>query len=713
MKNRTFRLFSMLFLLCLCMDSIVAREGTDPRPRAQAKYLPTAPIFDGSVEDDPAWQPLTPLTNFTQQNPNNGEPATLMTKVYVGYTDEALHIAFIAYEDDIDDMAPSSNGWESDAVMVVIDPYRSELSGTVFSTNQTGVEWDASLFNGNSDWNWSTVWDAKTKVNEDNWSVEMVIPFTSIQYPKQEVQSWGINFSRYVKNRNENSVWAPIPRQFSIWRLGLAGVIEDIKPPPSKRNIRFNPYLITAQGEGEDQELVDRSDYGFDVLYSLSPTLNLTATFNTDFAQVESDRLQINTGRFSLFFPETRPFFLENSALFSIGVPRETLVFHSRRIGIARDGTRLPMDGGVKLAGHVGRQNEVGLMYLRADSAIDESYEDFAVARYSRTLTNRSKFGFLATNRDSGSFQSQSFAGDLQWGIGEYGEIRSFFATSSANDGIDRDDEYTYAIYGVYNSPDWQSSASYHEVGAGFNPAMGFVQRRNSRKIHVASRRSVLIDSKWGLREWRPQGIYTAYWDFDGEKESGYLTLDSDFIWKNGANFSSAINLAEERVRYPFYVAGEEVLVGEYRSPELNIAVNGPFDRKWGISGALRVGGFYQGDRTAVNVFSSYTFSEHLNMSIGYNFSEVDFPNLEEPFDFSLMSFGFRAAFTPKLTFSGRLQYNDADDVLSTNVRFAWLRSASTGFYLVYSEVDDGRFADASQRRSVVLKYSHMFDVNF
>ena len=328
------------------------------------------------------------------------------------------------------------------------------------------------------------------------------------------------------------------------------------------------------------------------------------------------------------------------------------------------------MDGGVKLAGHVGKQNEVGLMYLRADDASSEGYEDFLVARYSRTLTNRSKFGFLSTNRDSGSYQSQTVAGDLQWGIGEYGEIRSFIATTNSNDGIERNDEYTYAVYGSYNSPKWRSSASYHEVGAGFNPAMGFVQRRNSRKMHVASRRAFLMDGKWGLREWQPRGNYTAYWDFDGYKESGYLQLESYFVWQNGANFSSALNVAEEGVRFPFYIAGEQVLVGEYESPELNIAVNSPFDRRWGIGGAFSIGGFYQGDRTGLGLWSNYTFSEHLNMSVRYNFSEVDFPNLSEPFDYSLMSIGFRSAFTPKVVLSGRLQYNDADDILSANVSF-------------------------------------------
>lgn len=702
-----------LLLCCVLASTGFALAESQPRPSAEATYLVSAPIFDGAIVGDPAWEGVQPLRNFTQQIPKPGDPATLDTDVYVGFTDDALYIGFVAYEDDINAMNPSNNGWQSDSVLAVIDTYQNEITGYGFSTNQTGVQWDASVFNGNSNWNWSTVWDVKTAIHDHNWTVEMKIPFTSLDYPKQEIHEWSFNFARVIKRYNEVSHWATIPRQFSVWRLTLAGTIDGLKPPPAKRNMKFLPYVITAEGEGRDADLVERSDYGFDIRYSLTPTLALLGTFNTDFAQVESDSLQINTGRFSLFFSETRPFFLENGQLFTVGVPRETLVFHSRRIGIGRGGVRLPMDGGLKLTGHVGRNNEIGMMFLRADSTTGRGYEDFSVARYSRNLANRSKFGFLVTNRDDGNAQSQSFASDLQWGLGEYGEIRTFAATTQANDGVKRDDEYTYALYGNYNSPKWQSSASYHEVGSGFYPAIGFVQRQNSRKIHVASQRTVAMDGKWGLSEWKPHANYTAYWDFDGYKESGYLHLDSYFIWESGADLWTALNFYEEGVREPFYIVGQEVLAGEYTSPELSVGVNSPLENLWGIGAVLNVGGFYQGDRTGLGIWSRYEFNEHLNLNLGWNYNDVDFPNLNEPFDFSLTNFGFSAAFTPKLNLDGRLQYNDADDIWSANVRFSWLRSASSGLYFVYSEIDDRSARAEGRRKSIVLKYSHMFDVNF
>lgn len=682
-------------------------------PSVNATYLSTEPTLDGDVENDPAWQTLEPLTSFTQQMPSNGEPASMPMHVFVGYTDTDLHLAWIVFEDDINNMAPSQNGWQSDSVIAVIDPYRNKISGVAFSTNQTGIEWDASTFNGNSNWNWSTVWTAEAKVNDDNWSVEMKIPFTSLQYPREDVQSWGFNFGRVIKNRNEVSHWSPIPRQFSIWRLALAGTVEDIRPPPSKRNVKFNPYLIHAEGKGRDKELVDRSDAGFDVLYSVTPTLNLTATYNTDFAQVETDQLQINTGRFSLFYPETRPFFLENSQLFNIGVPGETLVFHSRRIGIANNGTRLHMDGGAKLAGYLGSKNELGVMALRADSAAGTGVEDFGIARYKRYLANRSSLGLMTTHRDSGSHSSSTFAADVQLGIGEHAEIRSFVATSRSDDGIEREDEHTFATYGTYSSPDWQTSASYHEVGSGFNPAIGFVQRRNSRKAHLFVQRSLAMNGKWGLNEWKPFTNYTTYRGFDGYKESSTLHLESWFVWNSGADFWTAVFFNEEGVRDPFHIVGQEVPAGEYDIVDYNVGFNTPYENDWGIGGSMNIGDFYQGERTAINIWSRYTVNEQLTASLSHRRNNVDFPNLDEPFSFSLTALSLSYAFTPEARVSAFMQYNDVDEILSTNIRFAWLRTSSTGLYLVYSEVDEAGFDQGENRSSLVLKYSHLFDMNF
>ena len=705
-------LSACLLVALIAPSSLDVQAQETDRPSSTATRLQVVPIFDGNVTSDPGWAEVEPLTNFTQHSPNNGAPGSMETEVFVGYTDTALHLAFICHEDDINDMSISANGWLSDGVVAVIDTYKNEISGYVFSTNQVGAEWDASLFNGNTDWNWSTVWQVKSQIHESTWSAEMVIPFTSLSYPREDIQTWRFNFSRYIKNRNESSLWASAPRQYNIWRLGLAGEIHGIEPPPSKQNIKFNPYGLISQSEGPRQAAADQSDFGFDVRYSLTPTLNLDATYNTDFAHVELDSLRINTGRFSLFFPETRPFFLENARLFEVGVPRETLLFHSRRIGVSRNGTRLPMTGGVKLAGSVGLKNQVGLIHLRADDETLTSSEDFTVARYNRDLINRSKFGFLATNRRSDSHTAQTVGADVQWGIGDLTDIRSFVAMTNSNDGIERDDEYSFALYANYTSPKWQNSASYHEVGSGFNPEVGFAQRRNSRKAHVAVQRVYVVEDLWGLHEWQPHGNYTAYWDFDGYKESGYLHLDSYLQWKNGANMWTAFDVAEEGVRHGFTVAGEQVLPGEYTSPQINVGVNSPQDRDWFIGASVNHGDFYQGKGTGVGIWSNYTPGEHVSAFFNFSANKIDFPNLKEPFDFSLTRLGLSYSFTPKVRLHTLVQYNSADEVFSANLRFAWLRSASTGLYLVYNQIDENNTMGATKQETFVIKYSHMFDIN-
>ena len=449
------------------------------------------------------------------------------------------------------------------------------------------------------------------------------------------------------------------------------------------------------------------------MLYSLTPTLNLTATYNTDFAQVESDQLQINTGRFSLFYPETRPFFLENSQLFNIGVPSETLVFHSRRIGIANNGTRLPIEGGAKLAGHIGSKNELGVMALRADDAAGSGVEDFGITRYKRYFANRSSLGVMTTHRDSGSHVSSTYAADAQLGIGEHAEIRTFVATSKSDDGIHREDEHSFAMYGTYSSPEWQTSTSFHEVGSGFNPAVGFVQRRDSRKAHLFVQRTFAMDGKWGLNEWKPFANYTSYWDFDGFKESSNLHVETWWVWNSGADFWAAVNFNEEGVKRPFYIVGQEVPANEYAFVDFNVGFSTPREKDWGIGGAMNIGDFYQGERTAVRVFTNYTLNEKFTTALSHNRNNVDFPELDEPFSFSLTALNLSYAFTPETRLSAFVQYNDVDDVLSTNIRFAWLRTSSTGLYLVYSEVDENGLDQGENRSSLVLKYSHMFDMNF
>ena len=371
---------SVTIALLLCATSVAEPNNL---PHGHATLLSQAPTLDGNVADDPAWDGLAPFTGFTQLQPDNGAAASQRTEVYFGFTEDALHVGVICFETDPGAITVSNDGSQSDSFSMVLDTFGTGLAGMVFGTNPVGAEYDGQVADEFADWNWSTLWEVRTRTHEAGWSAELAIPFQSLRYGAGDVQSWRVNFARVIRRNNEISYWSPVPRQFSMFRLSLAGRIDGIHVPPQRRNLEVTPYVLGQVNRGgglRDAQYDD--DFGFDMKYSITPSLTLDLTYNTDFAQVESDRQQVNLGRFSLFFPETRPFFLENAGSFGVGFP-EMQLFHSRRIGIAPDGRRLPIEGGVRDLGE-GRcrdQSRVFSTCARTRPPIQDSSSDFTVAR--------------------------------------------------------------------------------------------------------------------------------------------------------------------------------------------------------------------------------------------------------------------------------------------------------------------------------------------
>ena len=320
------------------------------RPVVHAAKMASEPVLDGRVLGESAWTGLVPVNGFWQVQPDDGEPATQKTDVYVGYSDDALYIGVIAYDDDPDailvtDSRRDSDLADTDSFQVVLDGLRDGQNGFVFGTNPAGIEYDGQVTNegtggvlgsgsGGFNLNWDGIWEVATEISEIGWSAEMRIPFRTLRYGRDEIQTWGINFQRNIRRNNEISYWAPLSRQRNLYRVSEAGSLTGIVPP-AQHNLKISPYVLgsTASG-GELAATENLSEFGFDIKYSLTPSLTLDATYNTDFAQVESDEQQVNLDRFSLFFPEKRPFFLENAGQFAVGDAEAVEMFFSRRIGI-------------------------------------------------------------------------------------------------------------------------------------------------------------------------------------------------------------------------------------------------------------------------------------------------------------------------------------------------------------------------------------------
>ena len=182
-------------LLALLLDAASAAESAD-RPHGDAVRLSLVPTLDGNVADDPAWDGLAPFTGFTQLRPDNGAPASQRTEVYFGFTDDALHVGVICFETDPGAITVSNDGFQSDSFSMVLDTFGTGLAGMVFGTNPVGAEYDGQVADEFADWNWSTLWDVRTRAHDGGWSAEFAIPFQSLRYGSGEVQSWRVNFAR-------------------------------------------------------------------------------------------------------------------------------------------------------------------------------------------------------------------------------------------------------------------------------------------------------------------------------------------------------------------------------------------------------------------------------------------------------------------------------------------------------------------------------------
>ncbi|MCY4128251.1 MAG: DUF5916 domain-containing protein [Gammaproteobacteria bacterium] len=681
-----------------------------PRPSAIATKLTTLPILDGDVRNDPAWQSVTPITDFTQWQPTNGAPATRKTEVYFAFSDEFVHVGVICHEPSQDDIIVSSDGFQSDSFAMAIDTFLNGQTGFMFGTNPIGVEYDATLDSEYADWNWSTTWKVRSKYIDEGWSTEFEIPFSSLRYGSEELQTWGVNFARISRKINEQSHWAPLPIQFSTYRLSSAGKISGITVPRYRQNLEFTPYVLggVVKSSGSNPASTDReNDIGFDLKYSITRSLTLDATYNTDFAQVESDQLQINLGRFNLFFPETRPFFLENAGLFYVGFGGVQL-FHSRNIGIEPGGLKLPLTGGARVTGKVGSSNNVGLIFVRAESGEYLPQNDFFVGRFNREMPNRSSLGFIFANREGGDTENQTFGVDGKWGIGEHTDFQGYVGKTNTP-GITQDD-HAFSMGSSYRSSVWNLNFGLAEVGSGFNPEVGFTPRVGYRAMSAGIHHTTSFPEKGGLKEWNQILFFDSFWDFDGFQESGYGHLETWWLWENGADFWPVINLVTEGVKEDFDIVGVTIPAGDYDNLEFSINTTSPATKPLRATFNLTQGGFYNGDRFNTGLFLAYRVENKWDIYASYTHNNIDLPTKDSAFTADLARLGVTYLFSAKARLSALVQHNVAEDIFATNVRFSWLRTANTGFYLVYSEFDERRGFGAN-RKQLILKYTHIFDL--
>ncbi len=388
----------VVFLAFLWVSPVSAQASDK---RISAAHIESTIVVDGNL-DEPEWQLVEPAGDFIQKEPRQGEPATEPTEVRLLYNDDTLYLGVFCFDSAgaegivLTDITRDYSDSINDHFAVVLDTFDDDRNGFLFGTNPGGAKRDAQFgAQGSPNFDWDGIWHVKTRITESGWQAEIAIPFKTLRFRAEELQTWGINFVRRVRRKNEDTHWSPVPRGYRVSRVQFAGALEDISGIRQGRNLNIKPYLSAplTRREGDDVDFLP--EVGVDVKYGVTPGLTLDLTVNTDFAQVEADEQQINLTRFSLFFPEKREFFLENAAIFQFGKvsggfgPGGDLIpFFTRRIGIS-GGQLIPILGGARLTGRIGRYT-LGVLSIQADEFETTPSTNFSVVRLRRDILKRS-----------------------------------------------------------------------------------------------------------------------------------------------------------------------------------------------------------------------------------------------------------------------------------------------------------------------------------
>ncbi len=709
-------------------------------PAATAVAVAEGPTLDGNVLDDVVWQQAPVATGFWQEQPDEGQSASENTEVRMIFTRDTLYVGVVCYDRNpasiiMSDSRRDADLDDTDSFRMIFDTYSDGQNGFVFGTNPAAIEYDGQVTNegqgggglrGNQqsgsgsgfNLNWDAAWEVRTRIDERGWSAEFAIPFRTLRFPSGADQVWGVNFQRNIRRRNERAYWAPIPRQYNLYRLSLAGTVAGIETP-SIRSLKATPYalgsLIASGQRPVDSNLF--GDVGVDFKYTLTPSLTLDATINTDFAQVEVDDQQVNLDRFTLFFPEKRPFFLENAGFFSVGNPGEIDLFFSRRIGISEDGGAIPILGGGRVSGKAGAFN-IGLLNMQADDYQDTlASNNFTVMRVSRDLPNRSAVGGMFVNRQgTGDLagdddHNRTYALDGKWGVGQHTVLSSFVARTDTP-GVS-EDEYAYNVRSRTNVPRFDLELGYQEVGDRFNPEVGFLSRRGYRKPDARLQTRFRPRDFLNLQEVRPHTSYRAFWGHDGFQETGYMHIDNHWQFKNSYEAHTGMNLTLEGVREAFEIyPGIFVPPGTYEHKEAQLVLMTNQGAPVSLNLQTFIGGFFGGDRVTLNPTLRMRLGETFNTELSYQRNDVNLPFGD--FVTNLVRTRVSYSFNPRTFVQGLVQYNDRADLWSMNVRFGWLQAANTGLFIVYTDTH-GLYDlfDRPERtdRSLIIKFSRIFDV--
>ena len=738
---------------------VIARDAQG-RATVRAVKLATGLRLDGRL-DEPVYRTVPAITDFVQQMPVEGAPASERTDAWILFDATNLYVAGRVW-----DSAPPS-AWvanemqrdtpqlrENDSFWIALDTFNDRRNGVAFYTNSLGALGDFAITNeGNPNGDWNPVWDVRVGRFEGGWTVEMEIPFKSLRYRPGAAPVWGVQLRRLVRRKNEQTYLTPVPISVGrrgIFRVSDAALLVGLELPAAGNNLDVKPYGIagrTTDVNASPPIAWDGGDAGLDVKYGITQNLTADLTYNTDFAQVEVDEQQVNLTRFSLFFPEKREFFLEGRGIFdfargggpssregalrqiggggrsSFGSGNAPTLFYSRQIGLdAKTRTVVPIVGGGRVTGKVG-DFDVGALNIQtgADQTSGARSTNFTVVRVKRDILRRSAVGGLFTNRSvsvagAGAGANRVFGADATLAFYDNVSVVSYFARTQTPGFKGRDKSYQGQL--IYAGDRYGLTADHLVVEGNFIPEVGFLRRDNFRRSYASGRFSPRPRSLEAIRQFRLEASFDHILTADTgilETKQTQVGFSTEFETSDRVGMTVADNY--EFLVEPFEPGPDVILpVGGYgfRDVEATYTV-GAQRRLTGIV-TVRAGEYFDGNIRSVGFSSGrVALTPELSVEPTLSVNWIDTPH--GSFRTDLLVSRATYTFSPRMFFAGLIQYNSGTDTVSTNFRLRWEYSPGSELFVVYTEDRESdplrpdrfdRFS-ALRNRGFVVKVNRLF----
>ncbi|MFQ6039911.1 MAG: DUF5916 domain-containing protein [Candidatus Poribacteria bacterium] len=697
---------------------VFADAGLMEEYRAEAYRTYESIELDGEFNEFD-WQKAKPIRQFVQVEPDEGKPITQPMEVRVLYDDENIYLGFTCFDSDISRLVANEmrrdarDLHENDNVYVLLDTYNDRRSGFFFRINALGAMQDSAVTNSGDSMNrnWDAVWACRAKIKEDRWTVEMAIPFSQLRFKRSDEMTWGMNVGREIARNQETSIWVPVSKSYggmAKYRTTNLGTLVGLKGIYPARHLELLPYILpgvsrTSESETEVNHVFD---IGLDVKYGITSNLTGDLTFNTDFAQVEADEERVNLTRFSLFFPEKRPFFLEGAGMFDFGIPRTSfrrppplLLFYSRRIGL-EEGHAVPIITGGKMTGKIGSYN-VGLLNVLTDELhTDESVTDsdetvdvprtnYSVLRVKRDILQGSSIGLIAINKQDSKRYNRAGGFDFSYrpidNLDVLGMWARTFEKVSEEERSGRNNAWYFGSRWRTNL--FRLEGSYTDIGENFNPEVGFIRRGGMRQIHVETRYTPW-PKMFGIRRiwFGPEFDYIL--NQDNKLETSDISLVNWFELERGGWLSFSVQRTFERLDEDFEIReGIIIPIGEYHFNSFRPMISTGESRK--VSGELRVnfGDFFNGERRGFDIGASFKPNGRFSLESQYEFNRVTLP--DGSFNANALSSRVNYSFSTTLFAKLFAQWNSDSNVISTNFLLNYIYRPGSNLFFVFNQTYD------------------------